>query len=337
MVAVGGGEYVVHRLPAAYRYGNAALVPQIRRLASEYPLVIQHYPFFGGAEFAVSGRRSERRSKLLLFYHMDVVGRGLVGFIARWHRRLFQPRLLDMADRIAVTSFDYLRHSDIAPVFSRYHERFRELAPSVDTARFSPGAKPERVLGRFGLNAGDRIVLFVGGLDQAHYFKGIPVFLRALATKGLSDVKAIIVGEGGLRPEYERQALSLNLGRRVFFAGGVSDGDLPDYYRTADVFVFPSIDKSEAFGVAALEALASGVPVVASDLPGVRTIVRHGETGYCCRPGSVSSFAARLEDLTHDDIARQRFGTAARRMVEEEYSDAVRMKRLRQIVGALLD
>lgn len=337
----GAGErsarsYVVHELPVAARYGNAALVPGVVRTLRQYPLVLLNYPFFGAAEILELAKRFGAATKMALIYHMDVVGRGWLKRFFGWHTRHWLPRILAAADRVLVTSYDYARGSDIAPFLGRETARFRELAPSANTTRFAPGAKLPALLARYGLHGEERVVLFVGGLDKAHYFKGIPILLKALATRDLAEARCLIVGDGNLRPEYERLAKELGLGRRVIFTGAVSDAELPDHFRLADVFAFPSIDKSEAFGIAALEALASGVPVVASDLAGVRTIVRHGETGYCVPPQSVSAFALRLADLLGDDSARQRFGTAARQMVLDEYSDAVRQKKLGHIVAELL-
>jgi len=327
--------FAVHDLRPWFRFGNAALVPDVRRVLRQYPLVFLHYPFFGAAEIVAWCRRSAPGTKLVIVYHMDVVGRGLLGAFFRWHTRWCLPRILRTADRVIVTSFDYLNSSNAEPLRKR-QVKFRELAPSVDSARFAPDGKPTRLLSRYGLKADDRVVLFVGGLDRAHYFKGIPSLLQALMIKELAGARAVIVGDGDLRPEYEKLAAKLGPAGRVVFAGGVSDEDLPDHYRLADVFAFPSVDRSEAFGVAALEALASGVPVVASDLPGVRTIVRQGETGFRAPPGSVSGLAAGLVRVLNDDILRRRLGAAARQMVTAEYSDEVRRKRLQQIVTEVL-
>ncbi len=332
--APAGAGYAVHGLRPVCRCGNAALVTGVRRLRREFPLVLLHYPFFGGAEpLALWGRGP---GKLAVVYHMDVVGKGWLRAAFGLHTRWLMPRIMRAADRVIVTSFDYLRYSNLSPVFPGRQSLFRELPPSVDTGRFSPGGKPPRLLDRHGLDLADRVVVFVGGLDQAHYFKGVPVLLQALATRALKGVKVVIVGDGGLRPGYEALADRLGLAGRVIFAGAASDADLPDYYRLGDVFAFPSVDRSEAFGIAALEALASGLPVAATDLPGVRTIVRQDETGLLAPPGSVSGLAARLSDLLGDDALRQRLGSAARRMAVEEYDDAVRARRLDQIVSELL-
>jgi len=324
--------FQVHELPVRGRYGNAAFVPGTAGLMKRFQLTFLNYPFFGGAEPLALTRRFFPDSKLALVYHMDVVGQGPLGAIFGLHRRLLQPAILRAADRIVVTSFDYLLNSNIGGLFRDQRFHFRELAPSVDTARFAPGDKPSELLFRYGLTSADRTVLFVGGLDRAHYFKGVPSLLRALTTRELSRTKAVIVGDGDQRRAYEKLAADLGLAGRAVFAGGVSDAELPAHFRMADVFAFPSIDRSEAFGVAALEALASGLPVVASDLPGVRTIVRHGETGFRVPPGSVSALATRLDELLDDAVMRRRIGQNARKMAVEEYDDGIRLKRLGQLV-----
>lgn len=324
--------FPVRRIRPVFRYGNAGFCPQLRGIWREFDLVILHYPFYGGAEPLVWGKPKGNGAKLAVMYHMDTVGSGLIGRIFSAHRRLVMPWVLGKADVIIGTTDDYLNSSHAAPVIRRLGLRVRELPPSVDTVRFRPSGPDRELLERHGLVRGDRTVLFVGGLDRAHYFKGIPYLMRALTVRSLDGVKAVIVGQGEMRGEYGRLAESLGLADRVIFAGGVGEGDLARYYRLADAFVFPSVDRSEAFGIAVLEALASGVPAVASDLPGVRTIVRDGETGYRFRPRSVSDLAVRLSLLLDDDEDRIRLGRNARQVAVSEYSDAVRSEKLADIV-----
>ena len=96
----------------------------------------------------------------------------------------------------------------------------------------------------------------------------------------------MVGGDGEWRTEYEAQARA-SLGDRVRFVGDVADETLPDYYRAADALALPSIDRTEAFGLVLLEALACGTPVVASRLPGVRTLVDDGRTGFLVDPGDL--------------------------------------------------
>lgn len=328
--------YEVRPLPALLRYGNAAFVPGVVRLLASNDLVVLHYPFFGGAEpLWLAKLLAAKKGRLVITYHMDVVGTGMLAPFFAAHSRFVMPHVLHAAERVIVTSADYARSGALRSMYVRLPSRFRELAPAVDVERFSPGPKPDALLRRHGFSADDRIVLMVGGLDRAHYFKGVPSLLAALATRHLAGAKAVIVGDGDLRPALEAMAKAAGLADRVRFAGGVGDAELPSYYRLADVFAFPSVDKSEAFGIVALEAAASGLPIVASDLPGVRTIVRDGENGVRVAPRSASALALALAALLADEPRCRAYGAAGREMVEREYSPGRRAARWKEILAEL--
>ncbi len=330
-VAAPGAPFVLRRLPAWFRIGNAAFTPAVGRLLHENDAVILHYPFYGGAEFCL--RRGAGQGKLLVTYHMDTVGRGLKSAFFRFHRALVLPRLIAAADKVIVTSTDYARTGYLKPFIDKVPEKFTELPPSVDIRRFRPGPKSAGLLTHHGIANGRRVIVFLGGLDKAHYFKGVSRLILAMTSRALSDACLVIVGEGSERREFRAYADRLGLGSRVIFAGGVGDEELPAYLRLGDVFAFPSIDRSEAFGIAALEALASGIPVVASDLPGVRTIVRDEVTGYLSVPGSAASVSMRLAALLGDEAIRRRMGQAGRELATKGYSDEARRERWRAIMG----
>ncbi len=330
------GDVLVRRLAAPLRWGNGAFAPGAAAVPGRHDLTVLHYPFFGGAEPLAARRRlGGTGGKLVLTYHMDVAGSGFLRPFIAAHSRLVTPSIVRLADRVLVTSFDYARSSLVGPLFAEEPERFRELPPSVDVRRFSPGPKSAALLARYRIAPASRVAVFVGGLDRAHHFKGVPRLLAALATRPLDGVVAVIVGEGGLRPSFEAQARALGIAGRVVFAGAVTEDELADHYRLGDVFAFPSVDRSEAFGIAALEALSCGVPVVASDLPGVRTVVRDRETGLLVPPGSASALAFRLAGLLGDENARRAMGAAGRRMAVTEYSEERRAERLKGILSEL--
>lgn len=273
----------------SFRFRNAAFMPDAIRRARDFDAVLLEYPCFGTAELLAL----RRPRNLVLYYHMDVVGRGLYQPLFALHRRLLLPLIIFAARRVLVSSLDYARTSFIAG-----HE-VREVPLGVDTSRFSPGTvRPD-----------GRTVLFVGGLDRAHYFKGLDVLMRAM--QNVSDAKLVVVGDGPLRAEYERRAV------RTTFPGRVSDEQLPDVYRQADVLVLPSVDRSEAFGFVLLEAQACGVPVIASDLPGVRTALEEGKTGLLVPPGDAAALAGAIRTLLGDASRRRAMGHAARAFAEK--------------------
>ena len=308
----------VHRLPALIRAGNAALVPSLYRHLRDFDLVHLHLPFFGGAEPVLLHRLMHPEQRLLLTYHMDAVAEGIKRALFMIHERLLLRRLVAIADRVLVSSMDYAEHSALARmagVLARV-----EVHPfGVDLERFHPGTEP-------GLRAAleiapdDIVFLFVARLDPAHHFKGLSVLLEALRDVRHERWRLVVVGDGPLRPTFERVVDSTNLARRVRFAGDVEPAVLPAYYRLADVHVLPSTRRSEAFGLVCLEAAASGIPSVASDLPGVRGIVADGRTGVLVAPGSVSALRDRIGELLVEPEVRQRLGQAARARAEAEFA-----------------
>jgi len=291
-----------------FRIGNSACAPQLWWKLRGFDAVELHYPFFGGAEWVWLWKKTfGRRARLAVMYHMDAVGTGLFGAIFRLYRALFLKPVLSAADVVLASSRDYLAASQAA--FIAEDGRVRETPFGVDVARFHPGAA-----------RGRNEVLFVGGLDRAHYFKGITVLLDAFARVAQTRPEAtlLIVGDGDMRKEYEERAAPL--GDRVRFLGRVQDAALPDLYRSAAVHVLPSIDRSEAFGIVTLEAAASGVPSVVSDLPGVRTVVEHDVTGLRVPPSDPAALSEALLSVLKDPDRAEAMGRAARARAERLYA-----------------
>ena len=126
-------------------------------------------------------------------------------------------------------------------------------------------------------------------------------------------VLLIVGGRPGDDSELERlksRARDLGMGDKVVFTGSVPQSRLPAYYSAADVFVLPSY--TESFGLAALEAMACGTPVVASRVGGLSTFIKHGETGYLIPWRRPEPFAQRLDMLLANPGLRDTLGAAAR-------------------------
>jgi rhamnosyl/mannosyltransferase len=132
----------------------------------------------------------------------------------------------------------------------------------------------------------------------------------------------LVAGDGERRDELERQASVLGVDDRVRFLGYVGDDRLLDCYSVADVFVLPSVEPSEAFGIVQLEAMAHGLPVVNTDLPsGVPWVSQDGRTGLTVPPRDPEALATAVRRLLEDESLRERFGENARRRVETEFSE----------------
>lgn len=306
----------IHRLRPLLRFGNAPVLPGLIRALRGFDILHLHYPFFGGEITTLAAHLN--RTPLIVTYHQDVLLSGVLGAIERVLRWTLGRWTLRSAKRLLFTSRDYGQASYVQSFLQDRAHRIGALPNGVDATTFAPGNAASQFRTTLGVTADDRVALMVAGLDRAHYFKGVNVFLAALAHLP-PTAKGVIVGDGDLRTAYETTAITLGLGDRVRFVGRVADQALPDYYRMADVTVLPSVTMGEAFGLVLVESLACGTPVIASDLPGVRTVVRKTQGGHVVTPGSVAELTTALEQMLNNDADRQAIGRRGQAEVAARY------------------
>ncbi|HRH31746.1 MAG TPA: glycosyltransferase, partial [bacterium] len=147
--------------------------------------------------------------------------------------------------------------------------------------------------------------------------------------------RLVIVGDGDMRASYEDLARALGVADRVIFAGALSDTDLVRAYKAADVHVLPSTTKSEAFGLVTLEAAASGLPSIVTNLPGVRTLVEPGVTGFVVEPNVEEELETAMAEFLHNPLLAKAMGSAARERVLDEYAQPVLASRLREVYNSV--
>lgn len=179
---------------------------------------------------------------------------------------------------------------------------YRIIPNGVDLKRFTPDG-PE--LEQF--NDGKKNILFVGRLEPR---KGCMHLLRAFerVKKAYSDVRLIIVGQGDeMQNSYKNWAARRKLGQDIVFTGCVSNEELPRYYRSADIFCSPATG-SESFGVVLLEAMASGKPVVASNIDGYAGVVTDGAEGILFPPGDEKALSGVLIRLLNEPVLCRAMG-----------------------------
>jgi rhamnosyl/mannosyltransferase len=131
----------------------------------------------------------------------------------------------------------------------------------------------------------------------------------------------VIAGDGPLGPALRAQATALGLAGRVAFLPGLSDDEVRGLYRACDVLALPSTERTEAFGLVQVEAMASGLPVVSTDVPtAVPWVNEHGVTGVVVRADDANALAAGLAPLLADAELRARLGRAGRRRAVERFA-----------------
>jgi glycosyltransferase involved in cell wall biosynthesis len=326
-------KIAVHRLPVLFRFGNAPFLPGLLSLAP-FDVLHLHYPFYFGSEM-VFLRSLVTNLRYVVTYHQDVLFAGRLHVLDRLHHRLLGGRIISRASKVLASSWDYARASRIGSLLQTRPGSVDVLANGVDAQRFHPDVDGSRLRAKYA-KPGGRVVLFVAALDRAHYFKGLAILLQALARLQDRDIHLLVVGDGDLRPRYEQQATRWGLGEQVTFCGRVSDEALPAYYACSDLLVLPSITMGEAFGLVLLEAMASGRPVVASNLPGVRSVVNDGEDGLLIEPGDVGDLADKMRTLLDDAQRRREMGERGRNKVEARYDWPQIIPRLAQVYERVL-
>lgn len=321
-MASSGEKFKIKRMRPLFKFGNAAILLQLMWQLRGFDVIHLHLPFLGATLPVFWFSVFHPKIKLVATYHMDLAGAGFKRFIFNLYKKIVLPLILRRADKIIVSSYDYAETSDIKNFFAKHKNKFIEIPFGVDEHKFCPMQKNAALAEKYFVDGNDKVVLFVGGLDAAHCFKGLDVLMRAakeVMDSGCDNIKLLIVGEGDLKADYKDRAERLHLRDKMIFAGNVSDAELPDYYNLADILVLPSVDKSEAFGIVLLEAAACGKAAIASGLPGVRTVVYDGQTGFLIKPSDAADLAEKIKQLFLDGEMTKKMGEAARQMVLEKY------------------
>jgi glycosyltransferase involved in cell wall biosynthesis len=284
--------------PVTYLHGHPAHPLAVGLLATlrDADLVHTHHMRSAPSRMAAAGAR-------IMGKHAVVTDHGLGG--GGWFGLL--PKLFDRFLTVSQYSAEILH----AP-----RGRTRVIYGGADPERFAPHRDDHR--------AG---VLFVGRFTP---HKGVDRLIRALP----EGAKLTLVGSAGHdmhkpESEYPQYLSELVAGRSIRFATNVSDLELPVLYRSARVFVLPSVHEtcygrrieiSELLGLSVLEAMASGTPVICSRVGGVPEIVADGVTGFLVEPGNVDELRERINMLLTDNALAGRMGRAARESVLERFT-----------------
>ena len=278
----------------------------VSELARPYDVLHLHTPHPMAMLAYLAARKPAHA--LVVTHHSDIVRQARI-------RSILQPlfgAVLSRANAILATSQRYLESSDeLRP----YREKTRVVPYGIDLKQFSPSLKESRSARELRARYGTRIVLATGRLI---YYKGFEVLLDAMrSVRG----HLLLVGDGPLRTALEQRARRNGIDDRVTFVGAVPNHEMGTYYGAADVFVLPSIARSEAFGIVQVEALASGLPVVNTALAsGVPDVSLDDVTGLTVPPNAPDSLAAALNRLLEQPDLARRLGARGRERAIERFT-----------------
>lgn len=247
------------------------------------------------------------RAHLVCSYHSDIVRQRVLG-------ALIQP-VQDLAFRrakaILAASPDIIKGS---PVLARHRTRCALVPYGLELAPYErPDASTVRTIRQ---HFGGPLILAVGRLV---YYKGFEVLIRAMQQVP-APATLLIIGGGPLKSMLEEKIATAGLTGRIHLLGNVPD-TVP-YYQACDLFVLPSVARSEAFGIVQLEAMACAKPVVNTRLEasGVPFVSKDGESGITVPPANSEALADAISKLLGDDALRTQFGKAGRNRIEEQFT-----------------
>jgi glycosyltransferase involved in cell wall biosynthesis len=288
----------------------ARLRPDIAHLQFPYPV--------GEAANLLLGRA--RRT--VISYQSDVVRQQ--GWL-----RLYQPllwRVLRRADCLIASTPNYVETS---PYLSHLRDKVAVIPLGIEPGPFlHPSPLAQNIRERHG----GALLLFVGRL---RYYKGLDWLIRAMPR---IRAKLLVVGTGPMEAAWRALVSEMGVQDRVVFIGDATDEDLPGYYQACDVFLLPASERSEAYGLVQLEAMAAARPVVCTELgTGTSYINRHGETGLVVPPKSADALVDACNRLLSDEPLRQRMGTRARERVLDEFSAGQMVDRIVSLYQRLLE
>lgn len=310
----------VTRVPSIGMVGNLPipirLVSTLKSKMKDVDVIHLHMPYpFGDLACLLS----RYKGKIVVWWHSDVVRQKKMML-------LYKPimnRMLKRADVIIVATEGHIEGS-------MYLKPFRDKCVIIP---FGVDKEIEKAADLYiakkdNKHTGNRVkFLFIGRLV---YYKGCKVLLEAF--KDVEHAELILVGSGNMEQELKNMVKSFGIEDKVKFCGEVTEEELQEQLENCDVFVLPSIARSEAFGLVQIEAMAFGKPVINTSLPsGVPYVSLDQITGLTVPPGDVKSLSRAMEWLVDHEEERLQMGIRARKRMKDEYRIETMLKRVLEV------
>lgn len=319
----------IYRLPTLFRVANTPFHPRWKHmiktiLERENPDILNtHAPVPLLADVAAK-QASKLKIPIVASYHSGSMRKGsfLVDSLIGFYESHVLPKTLKRAEKIIA----------IYPAFVKKitgNSNISFVPPGIDTSFFTP---QPHVRKQFDL-------LFAGRIERSSAWKGLDTLLQAVSyiKQTKPDISLAVAGDGDALATYKQLSEKLNISDNVTFLGGLKPEQLRATHASSRVFVLPSKTESESFGIVLAEAMASGMPAVASDVGGVPALLEHNVTGRLVPPGDATALAKTLYILLADKHTQHEFGLTARRRVEQNFSLSQQVARNEELFAAVVD
>ncbi len=289
-----------------------------RKMAKKADVIHIHMPFpLADAAALLSGFKG----RIVLSWHSDIVKQKKLMLVYK----PFMKWLLNRADAIAIATQGHYSGSDY---LTDYGDKCRIVPYGIAPEKYL-GIERKPVLTEKCSDPQSVKVFFTGRLV---YYKGVDVLLKAF--RRVKGCELFIAGTGDLEPTLKEYARKKGLEDKVHFLGFLSDRELKQAYADCDIFVLPSVEKSEAFGIVQLEAMIYGKPVINTFLPsGVPHVSLAGVTGLTVKKSDPAGLADAINTLAENKELREIFGKAAAERVCTEFNEKIALESLYQVLS----
>ncbi|MBW1698259.1 MAG: glycosyltransferase [Deltaproteobacteria bacterium] len=299
----------VTKVPQIGRFASASLNMTfsfwIKRLGEKADILHFHFP---NPTAEMSYMISGVRKNVIVTYHSDIVRQARLA-------KLYAPflkKFLEQAKTIIVTSPNYLKSS---PFLSEFQNKCSLIPFGIDLADFLIKPDQNTKIAQIRSTYGERILLFIG---RFRYYKGLHVLIEAMKK---IDSKLLLIGAGPIENSLKQLVHRLHLEEKIVFLGELSDEEKILHLHACDVFVLPSIFRSEAFGIVQLEAMACSKPVVCTELgTGTSFVNQNEKTGLVVSPGDTNTLADAINRLLSKTRVREEYGKAGFERVQKYFS-----------------
>ncbi len=299
-------NWVIHRLPIGrgLRWPVAmVLLPSvIRRLHAEtaFDLLRAHSLRYIGPAALIARRRYRLDVPIVAHHHhLD----------PNWLNSLIEGPVMRAVERVVVGS-EFARRQAVREL-DVPAEKLSVVPYGVDD-RFRRAEKPVGLIRRYGLQDKPVVLCLSGLKPRKNLFLLLEIWKEIVRER--AEARLVVAGSGPLLGRLQRHAARLGVAGQVIFAGYVPEQEKVDYYRLADLLLFPS--SMEGFGLTVAEAMSCELPVVVSDRGSLPELVADGEGGFLCDPSRPEGFVRKTLLLLSDPMLRRKFGSANRQRVD---------------------
>lgn len=266
-----------------------------------------HFPYpFADFSWLLSGNQKP----FVITYHSDILRQKMLNKLYTPIRNKFFLR----ADRIIATSPNLVQNSK---VLKKFENKVEIIPLGIDPSPYFQKNVVEESIRLRNYFGGKPLVLFVG---RFVYYKGVEILIEAFRN---IEANLIMIGRGELEEKLRKRVKDYKIEDKVYFYSDINDTKLAAYFNACDIFVLPSIAKTEAYGLVQLEAHACGKPVVSTDLPtGVPFVNLHNETGLVVEPNNSIALRKAIQTLVNDGDLREKLGKNAKRRMLKTFLDS---------------